>query len=167
MEKQVRKWMKKAAKHVDGVENRTELLNIYTKFEVVNAEWVDILAKAVSDNECMDEKLAEKFTAYLKNQQIAYEQIMVYFTYRYFMKAVYDYDLISKVKFGVVSTLVIRCVDYSQWFLKQELPFEDFIWLAHLYSKEIEHSDENMDALAAYCGSDMRFHVEALIASLL
>ncbi len=167
LEKQVRKWVKKAAKHVDGVGNRTELLNIYTKFEVVNAEWVDILAKAVSDNECMDEKLAEKFTAYLKNQQIAYEQIMVYFTYRYFMKAVYDYDLISKVKFGVVSTLVIRCVDYSQWFLKQELPFEDFIWLAHLYSKEIEHSDENMDALAAYCGSDMRFHVEALIASLL
>lgn len=167
LEKQVRKWIKKAAKHVDGVENRTELLNIYTEFEVVNAEWVDILAKAVSDNECMDEELAAKFAAYLKNRQIAYEQIMVYFIYRYFMKAVYDYDLISKVKFGVVSTLVIRCVDYSQWLSKQELPFEDFVWLAHLYSKEIEHSDENMDALAAYCDGDMRFHVEALIASLL
>lgn len=167
LEKQVRKWIKKAAKHVSGVENRTELLNIYTEFEVVNVEWVDILAKAVRDNDGMDEELAGKFAAYLKNQQIAYEQIMVYFIYRYFMKAVYDYDLISKVKLGVVSTLVIRCVDYSQWLMKQELPFDEFIWLAHLYSKEIEHSDENMDALAGYCGEDMRFHVEALIASLL
>lgn len=167
LEKQVRKWIKKAAKHVDGMANRTELLNVYTGFEVVNAGWVDILAKAVRDNENMDETSAEKFAGYLKDRQIPYEQIMVYFIYRYFMKAVYDYDLISKVKFGVVSTLVIRCVDYSGWLLKEELPLEDFIWLAHLYSKEIEHSDENMDALAGYCGEDVRFHVEALIASLL
>lgn len=167
LEKQARRWIKKSTRHVDGIDNRTAILNIYTEFEVVNAEWVDILAGAVRDNDCMDGTLAKEFAAYLKERQIPYEQIMVYFIYRYFMKAVYDYDLISKVKFGVVSTLVIRCVDYSQWLAEQELPLADFIWLAHLYSKEIEHSDDNMDALAGYCGEDMRFHAEALIASLL
>lgn len=166
-EKQVRRWIHKSTRHVDGMNNRTELLKTFTEFEVVNAGWTDILAKAVADNPGMDENLAESFGAYLKERQVPYEQLMVYFIYRYFMKAVYDYDLISKVKFGVVSTLVIRCVDYSRWLPGKELPLEDFIWLAHLYSKEIEHSDENMEALAGYCGGDMRFHVEALIASLL
>lgn len=167
LEKQAGKWIKKSTKHVDGINNRTELLKAYAGFEVVNSEWVDILARAVTDNLEMDEVLAGNFAAYLKDRQIPYEQIMVYFVYRYFMKAVYDYDLISKVKFAVVSTLVIRCVDYSRWLIQKELPLEDFIWLAHLYSKEIEHSDENMEALARYCGEDMRFHVEALVASLL
>lgn len=167
LEKQVGKWIKKSAKHVDGIDNRTELLKVYAGFEVVNAGWVDILAKATVDNSQMDEALAGNFAAYLKERQVQYEQIMVYFVYRYFMKAVYDYDLISKVKFGVVSTLVIRCVDYSQWLMQKALSVEDFIWLAHLYSKEIEHSDENMEALARCCGEDMRFHVEALVASLL
>ncbi len=167
LEKQVRKWIKKSTKHVDGMNNRTELLKLYAGFEVVNDGWIDILAGAIRDNSEMDETLARSFAEYLKERQIQYEQIMVYFVYRYFMKAVYDYDLISKVKFGVVSTLVIRCVDYSRWLIKRELLLSDFVWLAHLYSKEIEHSDENMEALAQYCGSDLRFHTEALIASLL
>lgn len=166
-DRQAAKWIKKSQKHVDGFENRIEILKLYSEFEVVNEEWSTILAKAINDNASMDEESAGQFANYLKDRQIQYEQIMIYFVYRYFMKTVYDYDLITKIKFAVASTLVIRCVDYSSWCVKRELPLPDFIWLVHLYSKEIEHSDENMDALKQYCGEDIRFHVEALTASLL
>jgi lysine-N-methylase len=49
---------------------------------------------------------------------------------------------------------------------KGTLSTEEFIWLAHMYSREIEHSDENMDRIEELSGSDMTFHMEALTASM-
>jgi len=59
---------------------------------------------------------------------------------RYYLQAVSDYDLISRIKWIVISCLLLRHLG------------GDFIETAQLYSKEIENSTENMDALfdAAY-----------------
>lgn len=166
IDKMILKNGKKALKHVDGADNIDRLLSVFEKFEVVNTIWPQKLTEAKEANENCANKDAE-YAAYFKSREISYEQLLVYFIYRYFMKAVYDLDLIAKVKLGVVSMIVIRSVEKAAWLKEKELSLEELIDIAHLYSKEVEHSDENMDGISDLCHEDLSFHMEALIASLL
>ena len=63
-----------------------------------------------------------------------------YFVGRYWLQAVSDYDLYSRVKFMVISCLLLRQLG------------GDFVETAQLFSKEIENNSDNVDALldAAY-----------------
>ncbi len=72
--------------------------------------------------------------------QEALRAIARYFVERYWLQAVSDYDLYSRVKFITVSCLVIHSLG------------GDLLTTAQQYSKEIENSTENVDALldAAY-----------------
>ena len=166
IDKMILKNGKKALKHVNGADNIDRLLSVFEKFEVVNAVWPQKLSEAKGANENCANNDAE-YAAYFKSREISYEQLLVYFIYRYFMKAVYDLDLIAKVKLGVVSIIVIRSVEKAAWLREKELSLEELIDIAHLYSKEVEHSDENMDGISDLCHEDLSFHMEALIASLL
>lgn len=157
---------KKALKHVDGKVNIKSMLTVFGEFEVINEIWPQKLKKAEASNAVCANNDPE-YAGYFKTREIQYEQLMVYFIYRYFMKAVYDLDLIGKVKLGVVSMIIIRSVDKADWLENKNPGPEDFIETAHLYSKEIEHSDENMDGISELCYGDLSFHLEALIASLL
>lgn len=58
-----------------------------------------------------------------------------YFIERYWLQAVSDLDLYSRVKFAVVSCLLVSHLG------------GDFIAAAQLFSKEIENDSDNMDAL--------------------
>lgn len=166
IDKQILKNGKKALKHVDGVSNIDMLLKLFEGFEVVNEKWPDRLKAAVKANEeCINND--SQYAQYFKSREVQYEQLMVYFVYRYYMKAVYDLDLMAKVKLGVVSIIIIRSVDKAAWLSDKELSLEELIDIAHLYSKEIEHSDVNMDGISELCYENMSFHIEALIASLL
>lgn len=72
-----------------------------------------------------------------------FEKMLKYYTFRYLLKAVYDYDVLTKVKYGVFACIVIsRIYDY--------LDFPDFearVKMMYSYSKEVEYSDINMDLL--------------------
>ena len=63
-----------------------------------------------------------------------------YFVQRYWLQAVSDYDLYSRVKFAVLACLLVREVG------------GDFLRTAQLFSKEIENDADNVDAIldAAY-----------------
>lgn len=60
------------------------------------------------------------------------ENIAVYFIYKYFLQAVYDLDVLSKAKMAVVGVLVNSFMGNDSWTI-------------HLWSKETEHSQYNMD----------------------
>ncbi len=87
---------------------------------------------------------SEKFAAVLSQNEYEAEHLAVYFAFRYFMTAAFDKSLASKAKFTVFS--VITCLA-----LEASLP--DFseksarIEAMRRYSKEIEHSAENMDSV--------------------
>ena len=70
----------------------------------------------------------------------AYRLLARYFVDRYWLQAVSDYDLVSRVKLAVISCLLIRHLGGS------------LTDTAQLYSKEIENDADNVDALldAAY-----------------
>lgn len=56
----------------------------------------------------------------------------MYFLFKYFLLAVYDYDVLSKIKMAVIGVLIVTY-------------FGEESWVMHLWSKETEHSQYNMD----------------------
>lgn len=72
--------------------------------------------------------------------QDRFRNIAAYYIYRYFLKAVFDYDALSKIKLCVFSCEVIARVCGTG------IALED---AARIYSKEAEYSAENLETL--YC----------------
>lgn len=94
-----------------------EFLEVFDNPELINPEWQERVKngafKPISDG--------------LFNEHIA-----VYFVFKYFLQAVYDGDVLSKIKMAVIGVLINTC-------------FGESAWTMHLWSKETEHSQYNMD----------------------
>lgn len=102
--------------YVEG-DNDISFIDVFRNPELINPEWRDRV-----DN--------PTFKSVETNY--ANENIAVYFIYKYFLQAVYDLDVLSKVKMAVVGVLV-------------NTYFGESSWTIHLWSKETEHSQYNMD----------------------
>jgi len=100
-----------------------DILEVYRNLEILTPQWEARLAAPES-----------------VRWQAGVRPLARYFAQRYWLQAVSDYDLYSRVKFIAVSCLVISTLG------------GDFLQTAQLYSKEIENSTENVEALldAAY-----------------
>ena len=85
----------------------------------------------------------------------AYRILAQYFVDRYWLQAVSDYDLVSRVKLMVISCLVIKALG------------EDIISTAQLYSKEIENSIDNLEAILDAAYSAPAFTDDRLLGLLL
>lgn len=84
-----------------------------------------------------------------KAREYEYEHLLVYFTNRYFMRAYYDNNIFLKAQFAAVSVIMIRDMDVMRFLHKKGgYTLEDRIDTARIYSKEVEHSEENMEMLA-------------------
>ena len=80
--------------------------------------------------------------------QIFLEQLMVYFLFTYFCGAVYDGQAYGKVKFAVVSTMLIQEMAVCRFLEDGSFPGEEELAeIAHRYAKEVEHSDTNLKRL--------------------
>jgi lysine-N-methylase len=81
------------------------------------------------------------------------EQLMVYFLFTYFCGAVYDGDVLSKAKMSVVCTLMIREMEYARQIQKMglagdpEITLEERARIAWRFSRELEHSDLNLNKM--------------------
>lgn len=67
------------------------------------------------------------------------KNILLYYVYRYFLKSVYDGDIYFALAFSAFSTAIICSVAENS-----KLPLAD---VARIYSKEIEHSQGNIQIL--------------------
>ena len=81
----------------------------------------------------------------LDNSPVYGGKLLAYFLYRYVLRAVWDGDLLGKVRFAVHSTAAILALAAGP--LKQEA--HPIRAAAILYSREAEHSDENLRLLGA------------------
>ena len=91
--------------------------------------------------------LYQEFQEYYQSKEYEYEHLLSYFVFKYFLKAYFDDDIYGKAKVGVMGYLVVTELAVCQW-LKQGKTYttEDQAELFHLYSREMEHSEENYDA---------------------
>ena len=109
----------------------------------------------------------ESFNKYYEKSMYKFEHILVYFIFRYFMKAVFDYDVSAKVKTAIVSYLMIKELSVVRFTEEGDFTEEDIVDIAHTYSKDIEHLEENIESLAEIFETNEVFAVEEMIITLM
>ena len=109
-----------------------------------------------------------EFNNYFQGNTYKFEQILVYFIYRYFMKAVFDYDVIAKVKTAIISYLMIKELCVVRWIENgSKFAEEDLVDISHTYSKDVEHLEENIETLAEVFETNNVFTVEEFLTVLM
>ena len=102
-----------------------KFISLFSKFEPIDGVWTKKLASLNGRRATND--------GFLTN-------IFIYFIWRYFMKALYDGDVLSKICFAAAGCLMISL-------MAKDTTLESYISAAKLYSKEMEYSEDNRDAL--------------------
>lgn len=94
-----------------------DFFDVFKNPELINPEW---------------KEKVENFSLKQVSDTQSNENILMYFLYKYLMQAVYDDDALSKIKMAVIGVLI-------------NTYFGEDSWTVHLWSKETEHSQYNMD----------------------
>lgn len=140
----------------------------FERLEVLDAAWSNEKKRLYET--FSGENYAISVRAFLLEQKVReyeYEQLLVYFTNRYFMRAYYDDNIFLKAQFAVVSLIMIRDMDVMRFLHKKgEYTLEDRIDTARIYSKEVEHSEENMEILAEEFQFERIYDCDSLIRQL-
>ena len=100
------------------------LVDFFKNLEILTTEWQERLTQPLSPAPWTEE----------------FRNLARYFVERYWLQAVSDYDLVSRVKLAIVSCILVRLLGGNP------------VQTAQLYSKEIENNAENVEAIldAAY-----------------
>ena len=107
------------AKFMGIPDTEQDLVNFFKTLEILNPQWLVRLSSPI---------VFTNWASELRN-------LARYFIERYWLQAVSDYDLVSRVKLAIISCIVVHLLG------------GDVVQTAQMYSKEIENSPENMDAL--------------------
>ena len=92
---------------------------------------------------CVTDTVKDEF-----DLDIMLEQLLVYFVFTYFCGAVYDDNVIGKVNMSMMSVYNIYEMLVAKWTeQRQVLSRKDIERIVYRYSRELEHSDENLELL--------------------
>ncbi|WP_394923368.1 flagellin lysine-N-methylase [uncultured Robinsoniella sp.] len=172
-------FQKKQKEYKKQNNNRGTVMNnmfhVFDQLEILRKEWPDFIDSlsgclfaqgetAYSYNRHKFLENVEDQSNDLDNWACWCEQLMVYFIFTYFCGAVYDREAYSKMQLAVVSTLLIQEMAQALWLKqKEKLEFGDFIRTTQRYSREIEHSDLNLNRLEEIFTEDETFHLDNLL----
>lgn len=104
-------------------ESLSPFIEFLTTLDYLDSDWIDIL---------------NGFDVNMSGNGDELQQIAIYFVYRYFLKAVFDCDVLSKLKFMALSVVTINAL---------AVPCGSVFESARQYSVEIEHNEENVDMI--------------------
>lgn len=130
----------------------TARLEVLSGMEILNDRWTSIMRKFENSFTGDDSSYRTLLDAFLSSEEYekyayTYEHLLVYYTFRYFPRAAYDYNLSGKARFAVFCTNVIRDMDALRYKERGTFTFSDRIETAGDFSKQVEHSDYNIDYL--------------------
>ena len=122
----------------DGIKEADirDIVSLYSDFEPIDSEWEMELSSLISGGGVISEPTAEE-EKYMFN-------LCRYFIWRYFLKGVFDEEILSKVKLAVVSVLLIK------YMTRGDSSLRCWIEKSKLYSKQMEYSDENRELFYDY-----------------
>lgn len=155
--------------------DRTDLMKqiwktVVPKLEVLSPSWTGFLRQTLTDlyHACSEEtsyrKLLLAFQETFPEWQVQKEQLMVYWLYTYFCGAVYDERIFAKGKMAVLCTLFIEELVLGLFVERQEgLAFEDLVSVSYRFSRELEHSDQNLNTLEELLEHEEVFSLEHLL----
>ena len=127
--------------------------------EFLSEDWEDYLnrCKQILYGEGMEtyHELQKGFKEYCAQEcfdgvsmDIILEQLAVYFVFAYFCSAVYDDNVIGKIRMAVDSVTVLHEMFAAKW-AEQDgfLSAKDIQKMVYRYSRELEHSDVNLEII--------------------
>ena len=154
--------------HIQGEHEEYMLLQKQAMFliedlELLYDDWDDVLIESqmflFSAGEGKFVENREKFETWWRDNsvravdgeshismEVFIEQIIVYFISIYLLGAVYDGNIDGKVNACVGHAVELYMLLMARWLKNgDDLVMDDLIELAYRYSREIEHSDENLE----------------------
>lgn len=144
---------------------------IIPQMEVLRPNWHNFLRETLTplfDSNLSPENFQltyREFNTAYPDWNIQAEQLLVYWIYTYFCGAVYDDSIFAKVKMAIVCTSMIHDLAVGTY-LRQNQYFhtEDLISICYRFSRELEHSDLNLNKLEELLEKKDAFKFEKLIA---
>jgi lysine-N-methylase len=172
LEKEISSLYKYKGKESVKYHNMHEFFKVFKELKHINPNdplGLDNVVRYFWQSDETEELYLDKhkhFKKYYEEKMYKFENLLVYFIFRYFMKAVFDYDVAAKVKTTVVSYLMIKELFVLRWIENGEFTDEDAVDIIHMYSKDIEHLEENIETLAEVFKTDSVFKVKELLIIL-
>ena len=125
-----------------------ERLEILDRLEVISDRWTKTLEAMKAELEQDYVRHHIRWQTSSDFNEVHYEHLLVYYTFRYFPRAAYDFCLTEKAKFAVFCTLVIRDLDAARFALNgRSFSLTDRLQTVAEFSREVEHSDYNIETL--------------------
>lgn len=153
--------------------NIPKFFDTFKGMEVINPDW-EIYCREVKDffggmKSCEElNEIFKEFNSFMEDKEFEYEQLLMYYIYRYFLDAVYDYNLLLKGKNAAVGYIALKIMEIADRHLNNgKLTFERRVDLAHLYSRQFEHSYYNFEVYREFFCSKKIYAYSNLISILL
>lgn len=160
---------RKAAQYANRWEERRQIMSAYldmmSGLGTIERLWPGKRRKCrhfLSDQANYETACLEFFN-YYRDNEYEYKNLVIYFLYVYFLGAVYDRDVYSKVKFAVISALVIQEMGAADFAEKKSFSTDDQIEEAYIFSREMEHSDYNLEKMEVLLSGNGMFSLEKIL----
>lgn len=146
-----------------------ELFTVLDEWEVLDEswkrdvkQWKEMFAMGV------EKEVFQRFWKSQPNLQTECEQMVVYYLFTYFCGAVYDGEALAKTKMAVYSTLIWVWSCLALWLQNGEkLTGKERLELAWRYSRELEHSDLNLNKMDDLAGIHPELSTDKLMERLM
>lgn len=120
---------------------------IFDQMHVINQEWQD--EKDHLQSTFNKDNYAGLVDAFLESDgfvELDYEKLLVYFTFRYIMNSIYNYDIMCYGKLAKLFTAMVLDMDALRLYENNgKYDRKDRTDVARIFSKEVEHSEENFE----------------------
>ena len=139
--------------------------------EVINPDWNIHVARVRQflDGLADDSELVAAMKDYHAGSEAfahEYEQLAMYYVYRYMLDAVNDYDVLLKAKNAVIGILAVDIMATANHASGCMPDFTMRVDIAHLYSRQFEHSYYNYEVYREYFGTKRCYSYEFLMDAL-
>lgn len=147
------------------MEYSKRVMNGLFRLERLRDDWEILLTEAAAllylPGEASYDRNTMQYHDWLKahdwNLEIPYEQLAVYFISTYYCGAVYSDQILAKVQSSVLTLFIIEELCKARW-LKNggSLTEEDLYTIVYRFSRELEHSDDNLNAMEGLAAAALR-----------
>lgn len=132
-----------------------EMFDKLFRLELLREDWEEVLHKTqnilfftMQESYAQIRKEFEQYKAEHPDLDIHLEQILVYFLFTYFPGAVYDGEVFAKAQMAVYCTWMVELLWMACWLIHgKHLEKQKMTELLYRFSREVEHSDENLKRL--------------------
>lgn len=144
------------------------MLQQFDKLEVLRDSWPELLEKVLENVENRELDELWRSSEGDADLDIITEHLMIYFIFTYFCGAVYDEEAHSKMKFSIIGTLMVLETAKTLWAEKSDGgKMAAILEAAKRYSREVEHSDENIELLEKLSRREGVFGLDSLLTGIL